>query len=97
VFDEITKKGMIINAYDEALGIPTDESLMLAIRTHQVGLYETGICNVIDPLAASYYVEWLTDKIFIEAMEYLNKIESKAGFKKCWESGRLRKELKNSA
>jgi len=89
--------GMTINAYDEALGIPTDESLMLSIRTHQVALYETGVPNVTDPLAGSYYVEWLTDKIYQEAEGYVSKIEKLGGFLKCWESGWLRSELANSA
>ena len=85
--------GMTINPYDEALGIPTDESLMLAIRTHQVALYETGVPNVTDPLAGSYYLEWLTDKIYNEAEDYLAKIEKLGGFMKCWENGWLRNEL----
>lgn len=89
--------GMTINAYDEALGIPTDESLMLAIRTHQVALYETGVPNVTDPLAGSYYVESLTEKICEEADKYLDKIEKLGGFKKCWETGWLREELANSS
>jgi methylmalonyl-CoA mutase N-terminal domain/subunit len=89
--------GMTINPYDEALGIPTDESLMLAIRTHQVALYETGVPNVTDPLAGSYYLEWLTDKIYNEAEDYLAKIEKLGGFMKCWENGWLRNELADSA
>ena len=89
--------GMTINAFDEALGIPTDESLMLAIRTHQVALYETGVPNVTDPLAGSYYVEWLTEKIYREAWAYMEKIEELGGFQKCWETGWLREELANSA
>jgi methylmalonyl-CoA mutase N-terminal domain/subunit len=89
--------GMTINAYDEALGIPTDESLMLSIRTHQVALYETGVPNVTDPLAGSYYVEWLTNKIYLGAEEYISKIDKLGGFLKCWESGWLRSELANSA
>lgn len=89
--------GMTINPFDEALGIPTDESLMLAIRTHQVALYETGIPNVTDPLAGSYYLEWLTDKIYQEALTYIAKIEKRGGFMKCWETGWLRSELANSA
>lgn len=89
--------GMTVNPFDEALGIPTDESLMLAIRTHQVALYETGLPNVTDPLAGSYYLEWLTDKIYQEAMAYIDKIEERGGFMKCWETGWLRNELANSA
>jgi len=89
--------GMTINPYDEALGIPTDESLMLAMRTHQVALYETGVPNVTDPLAGSYYVEWLTDKIYQEAIKYFQKIEDLGGFKECWKSGWLRRELEESA
>jgi len=89
--------GMTINAYDEALGIPTDESLMLAVRTHQVAQYETGMPNVTDPLAGSYYIEWLTDRIYHDAMDYIEKIEQQGGFIKGWESGWLRNELANSA
>ena len=79
-------------SYDEALCIPGEESVTLSIRTQQIAQYETNVANVIDPLAGSYYVEWLTDEVEKRAWEYLKKIEEQGGFVKVVESGWLRAE-----
>lgn len=62
------------NSYDEALQLPSEEAVTIAVRTQQVILHETGVANTIDPLAGSYFVEWLTDKIEEEAYKYFEKI-----------------------
>lgn len=65
------------NSRDEALALPTEQSVKVALRTQQIVAYESGVTNTIDPLAGSYYVESLTDQIEKEAEEYINKISRK--------------------
>lgn len=67
------------NAYDEALALPTEESVRLALRTQQVLAHESGVTETIDPLAGSYYVEALTDALEEKALEYLARIEELGG------------------
>ncbi len=62
------------DAYDEALALPTEESAKIALRTQQILAYESGVTHTIDPLAGSYYVEWLTDKVEEEARNYIAAI-----------------------
>jgi len=66
-------------AKDEAVGLPTEESARLALRTQQLLAYESGATKTVDPLGGSYYVEALTDKIEKEAMEYIAKIDAMGG------------------
>ncbi len=73
--------------HDEAIGAPTKESLLLAIRTQQIVQYESGVTSVVDPLGGSYYVEWLTDEIEKRSWEYLKKIEEHGGLLGIIESG----------
>jgi methylmalonyl-CoA mutase N-terminal domain/subunit len=63
------------NAFDEALAIPSENSARIALRTQQIIAYESGAADVVDPLAGSYYVEWLTDRIEKDILTYLEKIE----------------------
>ncbi len=67
------------NGRDEALSLPTEESAQLALRTQQIIAFESGIPNAIDPLAGSYYVETLTDKLEHDATELINKIDILGG------------------
>jgi methylmalonyl-CoA mutase N-terminal domain/subunit len=67
------------NSFDEVYAVPTKEAVTIALRTQQILAEETGVCNTIDPLAGSYFVEALTDKIEEEAMEYINKIDDLGG------------------
>jgi methylmalonyl-CoA mutase N-terminal domain/subunit len=67
------------NALDEALALPTERSARLALRTQQIIAYETGVASTIDPLAGSYYIEWLTDRIETEATQYLRRIDDLGG------------------
>lgn len=65
-----------INSADEGFAIPIEETAKLSLRTHQVILEESGVADTIDPLAGSYYVEWLTNKLESEARVIINKINS---------------------
>lgn len=86
------------NSLDEALALPTEETAQLALRTQQVLAYETGVSDIIDPLAGSYYVESLTNKIEIEVNKYLDTIESVyGGMVKAIENGYPQREIHNSA
>ncbi|HEY7855246.1 MAG TPA: methylmalonyl-CoA mutase family protein, partial [Terriglobales bacterium] len=89
------------NAYDEALGLPTEAAARLALRTQQVLAYETGVTNVVDPLAGSYYVESLTNDLESAAEAYLEKIESWGGplegMLQAIETGYVQREIQNAA
>jgi len=67
------------NAYDEALALPTEESVRIALRTQQILAYESGTAKTVDPLAGSYYVESLTDEIEERARAYLERIDERGG------------------
>jgi methylmalonyl-CoA mutase N-terminal domain/subunit len=67
------------NSYDEALALPTEEAVRLALRTQQVIAHETGVANTIDPLGGSYFVEALTDRMEEAAYEYFHKIDQLGG------------------
>lgn len=85
------------NSRDEALALPTEESVRIALRTQQIVAYESGLADVIDPLAGSYYVEALTNKIEKEAWEYINKIDEIGGAVAAIEKGYIQKEIQDSA
>ena len=86
-------QSMACCAYDEALSLPTEESATLALRTQQLLAYESGVADTIDPLAGSYYVESLTDRIEKEATEYLAKIDKMGGAVAAIEQGYMQKEM----
>ncbi len=85
------------NSRDEALALPTEESVMIALRTQQIVAYESGLADVIDPLAGSYYVEAMTNKIEAEAWEYIKKIDEMGGAVAAIEKGYIQKEIQDSA
>jgi len=85
------------NSRDEALALPTEDSVKIALRTQQIVAHESGITNTIDPLAGSYYVEALTDQIEKEAEEYINKIDALGGVINAIESGYIQTEIQKSA
>lgn len=76
-----------VMGYDEALEIPTEESVRLALRTQQIIAYESGVTRVIDPLAGSYFVEALTDDLEARAWELVDKIEEGGGYVKMLAAG----------
>jgi methylmalonyl-CoA mutase N-terminal domain/subunit len=85
------------NSYDEALGLPTADSAMLALRTQQVLGNETGVADVVDPLAGSYYVESLTDEIEAEAVALIDRIDELGGAVKAIEAGFPQREIDEAA
>jgi len=85
------------NSRDEALALPTEESVRIALRTQQIVAYESGVADTIDPLAGSYYIESLTDRIEKEAMEYIKKIDELGGAASAIEKGYIQKEIQDSA
>lgn len=85
------------NSKDEALALPTTESVTIALRTQQIVAYESGLADTIDPLGGSYYVEALTDKIEKEAWEYIEKIDEIGGAPVAIEKGYIQKEIQDSA
>ncbi len=85
------------NSMDEVLGLPTQKAAHIALRTQQIIAHETGVANVVDPLAGSYYVEWLTDELERQANEYFDKIKEIGGVMAGIESGFFMKEIADSA
>ena len=85
------------NSRDEALALPTEQSVTIALRTQQIIAEESGVTSTIDPLAGSYYIESLTDKIEAQAMEYIKKIDDIGGVVKAIEGGYMQKEIQDSA
>ena len=85
------------NSRDEALALPTEESVMVALRTQQIVAYESGLADVVDPLAGSYYVEAMTNRIEKEACEYIKKIDDLGGAVAAIEKGYIQKEIQDSA
>jgi len=67
------------NALDEPYRVPSEFAAKIALRTQQIIAYETGVADVVDPLAGSYYIEWLTDRIEEEAWKYIERIERMGG------------------
>ncbi|MFN3384209.1 MAG: methylmalonyl-CoA mutase [Archaeoglobaceae archaeon] len=85
------------NSFDEALCLPTEKAVRIALRTQQLIAEEFGVADVIDPLGGGYYVEWLTDRIEEEAMRYIEKIDEMGGMIKAIESGFVQREIQKSA
>ncbi|MBI4287316.1 MAG: methylmalonyl-CoA mutase [Chloroflexi bacterium] len=84
-------------AYDEALCIPTEEAGRLAVHTQRIIMHETGVTDVADPLGGSYYIEWLTHRLEVEALQYLDRIDKMGGYVKALESGMLLSDLDAAA
>jgi methylmalonyl-CoA mutase N-terminal domain/subunit len=85
------------NSRDEALWLPTEESVRIALRTQQVIAHESGVANTIDPLAGSYFIEHLTDEIERRAQAYIDKIDSLGGALAAIEQGYIQQEIADSA
>lgn len=86
-------QSMACCAYDEAIALPTEESATLALRTQQLLAYESEVTDTIDPLAGSYYIETLTDKIEKEAYDYIDKIDRMGGAVAAIEQGYMQQEM----
>jgi methylmalonyl-CoA mutase N-terminal domain/subunit len=85
------------NSFDEALALPTEEAVTIALRTQQIIAHETGVVNTADPLAGSYFVEKLTDEIEAEALEYFRKIDAMGGMVAAVEKGFPQREIQEAA
>jgi methylmalonyl-CoA mutase N-terminal domain/subunit len=81
------------NSYDEALALPTEEAVRIALRTQQVIAHETGVANTIDPLGGSYFVEALTDRLERQAYEYFRKIDEIGGMVEAVKRGFPQREI----
>jgi methylmalonyl-CoA mutase N-terminal domain/subunit len=85
------------NSMDEALWLPTEKAVRVALRTQQIIAYESGVADSVDPLAGSYLIEYLTDEIEKGAEEYIAKIDSLGGALKAIEQGFMQNEIQNAA
>ncbi|AOT71080.1 acyl-CoA mutase large subunit family protein [Geosporobacter ferrireducens] len=85
------------NSKDEALALPTEDSVRVALRTQQIVAYESGAADTVDPLAGSYYIEAKTNQIEKEAMEYIKKIDEIGGAPKAIDAGYIQQEIMDAA
>ena len=85
------------NAKDEALGLPTEEAALLALRTQQVIGYESGVANTVDPVGGSYFVEVLTNEMESRAQQYLDQIAVRGGMLRAIEAGFVQQEIQQAA
>jgi len=85
------------NSRDEALSLPTEESVQIALRTQQIIAYESGVADSIDPLAGSYLIERWTDEIEQRAASYIEKIDALGGALRAIEQGYIQREIQESA
>ena len=85
------------NSRDEALSLPTQDAVMIALRTQQIVAHESGVASTVDPLAGSYYVEAMTDQIEKEATDYIEKIDNMGGVVPAIEAGYIQGEIQTAA
>src|SRR4051812_24547363 len=85
------------NSYDEALALPTEEAVRLALRTQQVIAHETGVTNTIDPLGGSYFVEALTDRMEEAAYDYFRRIDELGGMVEAIKQNYPQREIAEAA
>ncbi|HSA34453.1 MAG TPA: methylmalonyl-CoA mutase family protein, partial [bacterium] len=85
------------NSRDEALALPTEESVRIALRTQQIVAYESGVAETVDPLAGSYYVESMTDRIEEKAAAYIKRIDELGGMVAAIEKGYPQQEIQDAA
>jgi methylmalonyl-CoA mutase N-terminal domain/subunit len=85
------------NSMDEALALPTEDAALIALRTQQILAHETGVANTIDPVAGSYAIENLTDRIEAGAREYIGRIDAAGGMLRAIETGYVQGEVQKAA
>jgi methylmalonyl-CoA mutase N-terminal domain/subunit len=85
------------NSMDEALALPSEKAVRIALRTQQILACESGVANTVDPVAGSYFIEELTQKIEEEAHKYIDKIDSMGGMLKAIEKGYIQREIQESS
>jgi methylmalonyl-CoA mutase N-terminal domain/subunit len=89
-------QSMHANGYDEGVCLPTEQSMLLSIRTEQILQYETNVINTVDPLGGSWYLEWLTSEIERKTWEYIQKIEDMGGLVAAIGSGWVHREYRDA-
>jgi len=90
-------QSLALSCYDEALALPTEEAQRIAVRTQQIIAYESGVTDTADPLAGSYFIEWLTNELEKGAWEYLHRIEDMGGAVTAIESGYIQREIQEAS
>ncbi len=85
------------NSFDEALGLPTQKSAMIALRTQQIIAHESGVASSVDPLAGSHYVEYLTDELEKRVLDLLKEIDDRGGALQCIETSYFQNAIARSA
>jgi methylmalonyl-CoA mutase N-terminal domain/subunit len=85
------------NSFDEALGLPSEDSVTLALRTQQILGHETGVPDVIDPLGGSYFVEAVTDRLEEEALRLIEEIDALGGAEAAIEAGFQQRQIEDAA
>ncbi len=85
------------NSMDEAYALPSEQAARTALRTQSIIAYESGVTNTVDPLAGSYYVEWLTDRLEEEAREILRKVDEMGGMLDALEMGWVQREISKAS
>ncbi len=85
------------NSMDEALALPTEKAVQIALRTQQIIAYESGVADTVDPLAGSYFLEYLTDEIERRACEYIERVEAMGGAVRAIEEGFIQREIQDAA
>ncbi|MBU7014625.1 MAG: methylmalonyl-CoA mutase family protein [Theionarchaea archaeon] len=85
------------NSMDEALALPSEKAVRIALRTQQILAHESGVTNTIDPLAGSYFIETMTFEIEEQARDYIKKIDSMGGVLKAIETGYIQREIQESS
>ena len=90
-------QSLALSCYDEALSIPTEKAQRIAVRTQQIIAEEIGVTNTVDPLAGSYFVEWLTDELERQATALLRQVDDRGGAVACIESGWMQQLIQDEA
>ena len=85
------------DSMDEALALPSEKAVQIALRTQQIIAHESGVANIADPLGGSYYLEWLTDDMERQSRDYFDRIESLGGVVSAIEKGFFQKEIAAAA
>jgi methylmalonyl-CoA mutase, N-terminal domain len=90
-------QSLALSCYDEALALPTEEAQQIALRTQQIIAHESGAADTIDPMAGSYYVEWLTDRLEAEAQRIMDRVEDIGGAVAAIEAGYMQSEIQEAS
>jgi len=90
-------QSLATTSYDEALALPSEEAVEIALRTQQIVAHESGVADTVDPLGGSYYIEWLTNHIEEGIKEYIDKIEEMGGAPEAIKRGYIQGEIMRAA